>query len=308
MRRMARDPERSGEGRPEARAAEEPWTIHRVVTWAAGDLRKRGMTSPRLDAELLLGSVLGMTRVEMIVDAHRPLAPDELARYRALHQRRRAGEPVAYLLGVREFYGRPFRVDARVLVPRPETEVLVEVALERTRHLSMCMRALDLCTGSGCVAVTLARERPTACVLAADLSEGALAVAQENAIRLGAAANVAFLHCDLLSGLDPLWGKLDLITANPPYIPSGEIATLPADIRSYEPHLALDGGPDGLDLVRRIVSQAPSFLAKGGILALELATGQAPTVARLFADAGFDAIDIRKDLGGHDRVVSGRKP
>ena len=180
--------------------ADEAWTIRRVLTWAADDLKKRGATSPRLDAELLLGRVLRLDRVGLIIDSERPLTRPELVRYRELHQRRRAGEPVAYLLGVREFYARPFVVDRRVLIPRPETEHLVEVALERTRHLCLSARALDLCTGSGCVAVTLGRERPTTRVLGADISPEALAVAAENAIRLGA-YNVGLLCSDLFAAL-----------------------------------------------------------------------------------------------------------
>ncbi|MGH7439245.1 MAG: N5-glutamine methyltransferase family protein, partial [Polyangiaceae bacterium] len=164
----------------------EPWTIEAILRWAADDFRSRGIESARLDAELLLGTALGVTRIQLIVDGKRPLAPPELAGFRELVKRRRTFEPVAYLLGRREFYGREFRVDARVLIPRPDTEALVDVGLERTRELSMSMRALDLCTGSGCVAVTIARERPTSTVIGADLSPGALVVARDNALRLGA--------------------------------------------------------------------------------------------------------------------------
>src|SRR5262249_39431210 len=154
--------------------------------WAAEDFRARGLDTPRLDAELLLGHALSCTRVQLVIDGGRLLEPAELGRFRDLVRRRRAREPVAYLVGVREFYGRTFRVDKRVLVPRPDTETLVEEALERTRHVSMSMRALDLCTGSGCVAVTLARERPTSAVTGTDVSADALAVARDNALRLGA--------------------------------------------------------------------------------------------------------------------------
>src|SRR5690606_22166529 len=136
--------------------AADAWTVRRVLQWAADDLRARGVESPRLEAELLLSMVLGLDRVGLVLQHDRPLAKDELAAYRALHVRRRGGEPVAYLRGSREFYGRPFVVDRRVLVPRPETELLVEVGLARTRHLTLDLRALDLCTGSGCVAITIA--------------------------------------------------------------------------------------------------------------------------------------------------------
>jgi release factor glutamine methyltransferase len=284
----------------------ELWTIRRVVAWATDDLKKRGVASPRLDVELLLGQVLGLDRVGLLIDAERPLAKTELAGYRALHQRRRSGEPVAYLLGVREFYGRPFRVDWRVLIPRPDTEILVEAGLARTKHVSLSARVLDLCTGSGCVGVSLARERPTSRVLGVDLSEDALAVARENAIRLGA-VNAGFLRSDLYAGV-PRGSVFDLITANPPYITDADLGSLPPDIRDYEPRLALAGGADGLDLVRRIVAGAAPLLARGGVLAVEVGAGQAGAAAALFAASGFEAIARSTDYGGHERVVSGVRP
>jgi len=290
-----------------AEAPGEAWTIRRVLAWAVDDLKKRGFSSPRLDAEILLCHVLGTDRIRLITDAERPLEKTELTRYRELYQRRRAGEPIAYLVGVREFYGRPFRVDRRVLIPRPDTETLVEVGLARTSHLDLSARVLDLCTGSGCVAISLARERPTTCVLGLDLSEDAIAVARENLVRLGA-VNCAFGVSDLFAALEGRGAHFDLITANPPYIPDEEIPTLQIDIRGFEPNLALSGGADGLVVVRRIVAEAPRFLAKGGVLALELMSGQAPAVQGLFEAAGFSDIAVKKDLGGHDRVVSGVWP
>lgn len=290
----------------ESAAAQEPWTIRKVVAWGTDDLKKRGSSSPRLDVELLLGIVLGMDRVRLIIEGERPLQKDELARYRALHTRRRAGEPVAYLVGKREFFGRTFRVDKRVLIPRPETELLVEVGMDRTKHVALSARVVDLCTGSGCVAISLARERPTTRVLGTDVSRDAIAVAEENATRLGAVSNCGFFVSDVFGAFDRR-AKFDLITANPPYIPAPEIPTLQVDIRAFEPELALVGGPDGLDLVRRIVAEAPRFLAPGGVLAMELASGQAPEVARMLEKRGYRDIAIAKDLGGHERVVSGRR-
>ncbi|HVY49893.1 MAG TPA: peptide chain release factor N(5)-glutamine methyltransferase, partial [Minicystis sp.] len=280
----------------EARAEADAWTIRRVVTWATDDLKKRGSTSPRLDAELLLGRVLGLDRVHLILDAARPLSKEELARYRALHTRRRGGEPVAYLLGEREFYGRRFRVDARVLVPRPDTEALVEEALARTERLGLSARVLDLCTGSGCVAISIARERPTMRVTGADVSEGALAVARENALRLGA-VTTALVKSDLFAAFEGR--SFDLVTANPPYIPGAEVPSLAVDIRAFEPHLALTPGPEGLEITRRIVADAPRFLATGGALAVEVGAGQAPAVVERFRAAGFADVRTRRDLGGH---------
>ncbi len=281
----------------------QAWTIEALLRWATDDFQARGIESPRLDAELLLGHALGRTRIEIIVDARRPLDAGELARFRELVKRRRTHEPTAYILGVREFYGRAFRVDRRVLIPRPDTETLVEEALRRTRHVSMSMRALDLCTGSGCVAVSLARERPTSSVVAADVSADALAVARDNALRLGA-YNVATRQGDLFRAVDVAW-RFDVVTANPPYIPASELAALPPHIREHEPRLALDGGADGLAVVRRLVAEAPAHLAAGGVLAVEVGAGEAPAAADLFRNAGFVEVELRRDYGRIERVVSG---
>jgi release factor glutamine methyltransferase len=283
------------------------WTIDAVLRWASDDFRGRGIETPRLDAELLLSHALSSSRIGLIVDAKRPLSADELARFRELVKRRRGREPIAYILGHREFYGRTFRVDRRVLIPRPDTEVLVETALLRTQRLSMVMRALDLCTGSGCVAITLARERPTAFVVATDASEDALAVARDNALHLGA-YNVVWRAGDLfgalVAGPEAAW-RFDLVTANAPYVASREIASLPADVRDHEPRVALEGGPDGLDIVRRIVAGAPGRLRACGILAVEVGAGQAHAAADLFARAGFVDIAIARDYARIERVVSG---
>lgn len=284
---------------------DEPWTIGKVLAWAKKDLAKRSSTSPRLDAELLLALVLGCDRVKLVIDSQRPLAPEELAAYKALHLRRRRGEPIAYIRGEREFFSRPFRVDARVLVPRPETELLVETAMRRTRHLSLCARVLDLCTGSGCVAITLERERPTTSVLGSDISDEALAVARDNAHRLG--ARVGFLRSDLFEAF-PAEGRFDLITANPPYIPLAEMPELPVDVRDFEPSVALAAGPDGLSVIRPLVEEAPARLAEDGVLAIELVSGSAADVASMMRERGFRAIEIEQDYGGHERIISGLRP
>lgn len=291
----------------EAAPKPAPWTIEGVLKWAADDFRGRGIEGPRLDAEVLLAHALGVTRMQLILDGKKPLAPDELARFREMVKRRRAREPVAYLRGEREFYGRRFAVDGRVLIPRPDTEILVDVALARTAPRSLCARALDLCTGSGCVAVTLGRERPTSIVFATDVSEGALAVARRNAERLGA-YNVAFSLGDLFAPLGAPRACFDVITANPPYIPSAEIATLDADVKDFEPRLALDGGADGLAFLRRIIQGAPPFLAEGGTLALEVGAGEAPAVAALMEGAGYEGVSVTRDYGKIERVVDGRRP
>lgn len=279
----------------------------RLLRWAAEDLTKRGTDSPRLEAELLLGRTLGLDRVQLIVQSQRPLEAEELAAFKQLFVRRRAREPMAYILGGREFYGFEVQVDRRVLVPRPDTEVLVDVALERTGERDMYGRALDLCTGSGCVALALGLRRRTWKVTGTDLSEDALAVARSNAIRLGVARNVHFVPGDLFQSVRADQ-RFELIVSNPPYIPSGEIAGLMPEVRDFEPRLALDGGTDGARVLRRLVAEAPAHLSPGGVLACELGAGQSDRAVELFEAAGFTDVRRSKDLGGHERVVSGQLP
>jgi len=296
----------SGEaGNPASVAPPKTWTIGSLVKWATDDFRARGIENPRLDAELLVAHALEIDRMRVILDANRPLEGAELALLRDLVKRRRAFEPIAYLRGYREFYGLKFRVDKRVLVPRPDTETLVDAALARSTHVSMSMKQLDLCTGSGCVAIAMARQRPTAMVFASDVSKDALAVARENALRLGA-YNVAFVEGDLFALAPPFAGqRFDVITANPPYIATAELAALMPDVRDHEPRLALDGGADGLDLVRRIVAEAPEHLEPGGLLAMEIGAGEAPATVALFEARGFADVRVHRDIARIERVVSG---
>lgn len=281
------------------------WTVRDVVAWTTDDLKKRGVDSARVDADLIVAQVLGLDRVRVLLAGERELGEDELLRIRALVKRRRVFEPIAYLRGEREFYGHRFLVDARVLIPRPDTETLVEVGLQRLRGHDLGGRVLDLCTGSGCVAVSLKLERKTLTVDAVDLSEGAVAVARDNAQRLGAVWNVRFAVGDLFAPLGAPSARYDLVTANPPYIAAGEIPTLQPDIKDHEPRLALDGGADGLALVRRIVAECPRWLRPGGALAMEIGAGQADEVRSLFESAGFTDVRAAKDYGGIERVVSG---
>lgn len=297
-----------------ADAPKEPkeWTVGEIARWATDDFRARGLDNPRLEAELLVAFALGVTRMEVIVDGGRALGPEELTKLRALVKRRRSHEPMAYLRGEREFYGLVFKVDKRVLVPRPDTETLVDVALARTTSFALGGRVLDLCTGSGCVAITLAKQRPTTDVVATDLSADALVVARENALRLGA-YNVSFLRGSLFEAVDHAklpWSpaKFELIVSNPPYIPSAECETLMPDVRDFEPRMALDGGDTGFEFYERITKEAPSRLVSRGVLAVEVGAGQAPRVAELFAEAGLVEIELKKDLAQIERVVSGVKP
>jgi release factor glutamine methyltransferase len=243
--------------------------------------------------------------VRLYVDLDRPLAKEELATYRALIERRMAGEPTAYLTGVKEFYNRPFKVDARVLIPRPETELLVEAALHALPK-DAPSQALDVCTGSGCIAISLAAERPQASLLATDLSPGACALARENAEALGVASRVTILQGNLFEPV-PADARFALIVSNPPYIGSGEIPGLSAEVRR-EPHLALDGGADGLALLRRVVEGARRFLIPGGLLAMEIGETQGAAVRELLQSAGYADARVEKDLERRDRMAFGTQP
>lgn len=282
----------------------DTWTIRKVLDWTAKDFAARGIDSPRLDAELLASLALGIGRVQIYLDLDRPLAPDELARIRELVGRRRKREPVAYILGKRDFYGRTFEVTKDVLIPRPDTEILVERALS---HLPADepRRVLDLCTGSGCVAICLAVLRASAVVVATDVSEEALGVARRNAASNGVDGKMVFHRGDLF---DALRGEapFDVITANPPYIPSRDIEDLDPDVAAFEPRLALDGGADGLDFYRRLAKEAPSWLVEGGVLLVEVGQGQAGDVERAFVAAGASETRVTEDYGKVARVVEAR--
>lgn len=275
------------------------WTVLEVLRWTTAHFEKHGVLCARLDAELLAAAAFTMTRVQLYAHFDRPLSASELASYRGLVSRRVAGEPVAYLLGKKEFWSLELAVDKRVLIPRPDSETLVEEGLARLADPEAAWRVADVGTGSGALILALVKERPHAQAFATDLSPDALEVARANAESLGLA--VTFMQGDLAA---PLVGPFDLMVANLPYIPSGEIAGLSADVRS-EPHLALDGGADGLQLVRRLIAMAPPLLAPTGCLALEIGAGQADATAALLADAGFRDIRKRRDLGDIERVVSG---
>jgi release factor glutamine methyltransferase len=287
------------------------WTIMDVIRWTTERFEGRGLDSPRLDAELLTAHALGLPRVQLYVQFDRPLLPDELAAIRELVKRRQAGESVAYIIGKKEFYGLELAVDRRVLVPRPDTETLVDESLARIGRAAPAeavegerTRIADVGTGSGAVAVALAKLRPDAEVLAVDVSPDALAVARANAERHGAA--VTFLEGDLGAPL-AAHAPLQLVAANLPYIATADLEGLSPEVRA-EPRLALDGGADGLALVRRLVAEAPALLAPGGALALEVGAGQAREAARVLEAAGFADVRIRRDLGEVERVVSGVKP
>ncbi|MCA9540027.1 MAG: peptide chain release factor N(5)-glutamine methyltransferase [Myxococcales bacterium] len=276
----------------------ELWTIARVLQWTTDYFKRRDLDSPRLDAELLVADALGMDRVRLYLEHHKPLHADELTEIRARVQRRAKREPVAYITGRQGFWSLDLHVDARVLVPRPDTERLVELAVARLKGTET-PRIVDVGTGSGAIALALASERSDATVMAIDRSPDALAVARANGERLK--LPVAWRQGDLLAGVD---GPFDLIASNPPYVRRGDLANLMPDVRQYEPRLALDGGDDGLDLIRRLIPQAAERLVPGGALLIEIGHDQGPDVRALcLADARFSAATVRLDYDKRDRVV-----
>lgn len=274
------------------------WTVRRAILWTASYLEKKGADSPRTDADLLLADALGVDRLRLLLDFDKPLTPAELAAYRQRIERRARGEPLAYILGRKEFFGRDFAVNDKVLVPRPETEALVHFGLEHFPEDAEG-RVLDLCAGSGCIGISLAIERPRLAVDLAEIDPGAAEVAARNVDRHGVGDRVRVRVGDLFDAAD---GRYHAILSNPPYVASGEIPGLAPEVRK-EPHKALDGGPDGLDVVRRIADRAAEHLHPGGLLALELALDQPPAVAALLERSGFSRTEIRPDFTHRDRYV-----
>lgn len=287
-------------------------TLLDVVRLSTRHLEGRGCDTPRLDAELLAAHALGLRRLDLYLQHDRPLDDADLAPIRALLRRRAAGEPVAYLVGAREFYGRRFEVTPDVLIPRPETELVVERALGWARSRAGAagegLRIADLGTGSGCIAVTLALELPGAEVVAVDLAPKALAVAGENARRLGAGERVRLVEG---SWLEPLGDRpgLDLVVANPPYVAEPEVAGLMSEVRDHEPRLALVAGPDGMDAYAAIATGLAAALAPGGAVVVEVDPRRAAAVAGLLAACLEGAtVTTSRDLAGHDRTVEAILP
>ena len=289
--------------------ADELWTIQRLLVWTTGFFTRKGIDAPRRTAEILLSHVLGMDRVRLYMEFERPLGEAELARFKALIQRRAAREPTDYLTGSRPFHRYVFAVDARVLVPRPETEQLVETALSKLPpHVvsGAPLKVLDLCTGSGCVGLSIAADRPDAAVTLTDISQGALDVARSNAQALGVTGRTLLLLGDLFSPISPAL-RFDVVSANPPYVRRDVIPTLAPEVQ-WEPVTALDGGADGLELLRRIIREAPLHLRPGGWLCLEIGDDQGSAVERLLSEAGFEEVSVSKDFAGLDRIAAGRMP
>jgi release factor glutamine methyltransferase len=280
------------------------WTVQRMLAWMTQDFASLPVATPRLDAELLLCHVLGYDRVRLYMDMQRPLDEAERERVRALVVRRRKHEPVAYILGKKEFYRHSFEVSRDVLVPRPETEILVDRALEALP--AEAALALDLCTGSGAIGLSVAALRPQLSLHATDISPAALEVAERNARSLGVADRVRFHPGDLFAAL-PAPGRYALVVSNPPYVADAEWPSLARDITEHEPRVALLAGSDGLAVLRRICRAAADWLAPGGALLLEVGRGQAEVVAGwLREDPRFERTTTHRDLAGVERVVDSR--
>jgi release factor glutamine methyltransferase len=281
------------------------WTVLGLLEWSTAHLQERGIDSPRLTAELLLGRVLTLERIGLYTNFDRPLSAAELASYKALLKRRLGREPVQYILGEGHFMGLRFAVDPSVLIPRPETEGLVERVIEIGRLRPGAVgRVLDIGTGSGCIAASIARLVPSARLDAVDVSPAALACARANALSLGVQERIAFSESDILA--EPYAGPrgpYDLVVSNPPYVSAREFATLEPEVREFEPALATTDRGDGLTFYRAIARLAPALLAPGGRVLVEVAFDQAPEVTRLFQAAGAARITAHKDHAGIERVV-----
>jgi len=279
-------------------------TVAQARRAAADRLREGGIDSPDVDARLLVGHALGLDHGALVAESARRLSPAEAAALDGILARRLAHEPVARILGTREFWSLPLRITADVLVPRPETETVVEAVLavvERGRPLLLA----DLGVGSGAILLALLSELPAAYGIGTDRDAAALRVARDNARRLGLADRAGFVACDFGAALA---GACDIVVSNPPYIRTGDIAALAADVRDYDPRAALDGGPDGLAAYRAIAADAGRLLAPGGWLAVEIGIGQSEAVCELLATRGLAVAGApRPDLAGRARVVLARK-
>jgi release factor glutamine methyltransferase len=277
-------------------------TVLELLQTTTAYFGKKGVEQPRLSIEHLLADSLGKKRIELYLEFDRSLSALELEPLREKVRRRAEGEPLQHLLGHWDFYGRTFKTDKRALIPRPETELLVDTLLKEVTRGESSTRLVDVGTGSGILAITLALERPELEVFALDLSEEALALARENAERLGVLDRVAFRRSDLLEGIE---GPFHWIVANLPYIPTSDLNGLQREVK-YDPGLALDGGKDGLTIIKRLIESVPGKIASNGMIALEIGQGQSQRVLGFLADHNYRDISIKKDYQGVERLLIAR--
>jgi len=281
------------------------WTIQKLLTWVTEYLTQKGVDAPRLSAELLLSHVLGLRRIELYTQYNKVVGQEQLTQLHGLVKRAGEREPVAYLVGRTEFYSIEFEVTPDCLIPRPETELLVQRSIEFLRKRTGPQSICDLCTGCGVIAVAIAKNVPDAKVIATDISEAALTIAAKNVEKHKLADRVELRHGDLFEPLVPQLDLFDLIVCNPPYVTAEDYEALDKNVKDYEPRIALYAGQDGLDVYRKIVEKADQFLKPDGVLLLEIGYQQGPAVRDLLEQTSvFAQIRIDKDLQSHDRVVT----
>ena len=283
---------------------EESWTILKLLHWTTDYFKRNKVSEPRPSAEVLLAHLLSKDRLFLYLNYDRPMTAEELAAFRTLVKRRLAGEPNQYITGMQEFWSLPFRVNPDVLIPRPETEVLLETVLEFLGSPDPEVRVLDLGTGSGAIAVALARELGAVSIVATDSSLAALRLAQENAMLNQIDSKIHFVCADMFSAFSTFSPKFSVVATNPPYVSHAEFSNLSPEIREFEPRYALDGGPDGLAAVRHIIKEAPTVLSQAGALIIEIGAKQAESIFALVEDSQhYQSYRIIKDYSGLDRVL-----
>jgi len=283
---------------------EEPWTVRRILDSTIGFLKQKGCDSPRLDAEVLLAHSRNCQRIQLYTQYDELVTDEQRNTMRELVRRRAGAEPVGYLVGYREFFSLNFKVNRHVLIPRPDTEILVMTALDVLKGVQH-PRVLELCTGSGCIPVAIAKNCASARIVAVEISEEACDVARSNIATHDLEQRIQVRQGDLFDPIADM-AKFDLIVSNPPYIAAGEMESLDADVRDHEPHLALVSGTDGFNAIRRIVAESKAFLNPGGWLMFELSPEQADATTELLSEHSYSAITIRKDLSGQARVAMGQ--
>ena len=283
---------------------EESWTVLKLIQWTTDYFQRNNVPEPRTSAEVLLAHVLAEDRLFLYLNYDRPMETSELTAYRACIKRRLEGEPNQYITGLQEFWSLPLRVSPDVLIPRPETEVLVEAVLEFLDKADPNVDILDLGTGSGAIAIALARELPAARIVATDLSMAALRLAQENAKSNQVDERIFFVRGDMFAAIPGSSQKFKVVVTNPPYISHAEMSELPREIRDFEPHHALEGGSDGLTAIRHIIAEAPTVLSQAGALFMEMGAEQAENVTALVRDSQrYESYRIVKDYSGLNRVL-----
>ena len=283
---------------------EEPWTILKLLHWTTDYFKRNKVAEPRASAEVLLAHLLSEDRLFLYLNYDRPMETEELTAFRTFVKRRIAGEPSQYITGMQEFWSLPFRVSPDVLIPRPETEVLLETVLEFLGSPDPEVSVVDLGTGSGAIAVALARELRVINLVATDSSMAAVKLAQENALMNQIDSKIHFVCADMFSAFSSTSAKFTVVATNPPYVSHAEFSKLSPEIRDYEPRYALDGGPDGLAAIRRIIKEAPTVLSPKGALIMEIGADQAESVSALVKDSQqYESYRIIRDYSGLDRVL-----